>query len=96
VLGGEPYMAGPAKLDEGWGRRELDRTAWRVAIGDNALAKEASPSAGAALGLTEFEKAGMRRIPKTFSASGHFWDFSLTCSQPKLETDPDLPPSDDP
>ncbi len=44
ALDGEPYLHGPAKLDEGWGRRELDRPAWRVAIGDNALAKSLAPS----------------------------------------------------
>jgi tetratricopeptide (TPR) repeat protein len=96
ALAGEPWLAGPAKLDEGWGRRELDRPAWRVSIGDNALAKDVSPAHGTPLALTDFEKFGMRRIPKSFSASGHFWDFSLTCAQPKLETVPDVPPSDEP
>jgi tetratricopeptide (TPR) repeat protein len=96
VFDGEPYLPGPAKLDEGWGRRELDRPAWRVVIGDNAQVKAVAPSAGAPLDLTEFEKIGMRRIPKTFSASGRFWDFSLTCAQPKIEVDPDVPPADAP
>ena len=48
------------------------------------------------MSLADFEKVGVRRIPKSFSASGHFWEFSLTCGQPKLETAPDLPPLEAP
>jgi hypothetical protein len=96
VLAGEPYAPGPAKLDGGWGRRELDRPSWRVEIGDNALARAVAPAGGAAMTLTDFEKLGVRRVPKGFSASGHFWDFALTCPQPKIETSPDLPPLEAP
>ena len=96
TLAGEPYLPGPAKLDAGWGRRELVRPAWRVEIGDNALARAVAPASGAALTLVDFEKSGMRRIPKAFSASGRFWDFSLTCAQPKIETEPDPPPPEAP
>ncbi len=96
TLAGEPFAPGPAKLDAGWGRRELERPAWRVEIGDNALARSAAPSQGALLTLADFEKLGVRRIPKVFSASGRFWDFSLTCASPKIETDPGLPPLEAP
>jgi tetratricopeptide (TPR) repeat protein len=91
ALAGEPYLPGPAKLDTGWGRRELDRAAWRVDIGDNALARAVTPAQGAPLTLVDFEKSGTRRIPKSFSASGRGWEFSLTCPQPKLETQPEPP-----
>ena len=46
--------------------------------------------------LVDFEKSGVRRVPKSFSASGHFWEFSLTCPQPKVETAADLPPLETP
>jgi tetratricopeptide (TPR) repeat protein len=94
TLSGEPFLPGPAKLDSGWGRRELDRPAWRVEIGDNALARATAPAQGARLTLADFVKSGTRRIPKTFTAAGHFWEFSLNCAQPKLETEPDPPPSE--
>jgi tetratricopeptide (TPR) repeat protein len=96
ILAGEPYAAGPAKLDGGWGRRELDRPGWRVEIGDNALARAVSPAGGAAVTLTDFDKLGARRIPKTFGASGRFWEISLSCAQAKIETVPDLPPLEAP
>ena len=96
VLAGEPYADGPAKLDGGWGRRELARPGWRVEIGDSALARSVVPAGGPAMTLNDFEKLGVRRIPKIFSASGHFWDFSLSCPQPKIETDPSLPPLETP
>ena len=96
VLAGEPYSAGPAKLDGGWGRRELHRPAWRVEIGDNALARAVAPVGGAAMTLTDFEKIGVRRVPKAFAASGHFWEFTLNCASPKIETAPDLPPLEAP
>jgi tetratricopeptide (TPR) repeat protein len=89
VLAGEPLLPGPAKLDVGWGRRELDRPYWRVEIGDNALARSMAPASGAALTLSDFEKIGVRRVPKTFSAQGRFWEFSLRCAQPKFETLPE-------
>jgi tetratricopeptide (TPR) repeat protein len=93
VLAGEPFLPGPAKLDTGWGRRELDRPAWRVELGDNALAKSVAPAGGVAMNLSDFEKAGTRRYPKTFSAAGRFWDFALTCASPKFEAgaDPAFP-----
>jgi tetratricopeptide (TPR) repeat protein len=96
VLAGEPFAPGPAKLDEGWGRRELDRPDWRVEIGDNALARALKPVGGAAMNLTDFEKIGVRRVPKGFAASGHSWEFSLSCPQPKIETGSDLPPLEAP
>jgi tetratricopeptide (TPR) repeat protein len=96
VLGGRPYAPGPAKYESGWGRHELDRPDWRVELSDGALAKSVAPAGGAAMTLGDFEKIGVRRIPKTFSASGHFWDFSLTCGQPKVETAADLPPLETP
>ncbi|MDE2141951.1 MAG: tetratricopeptide repeat protein [Elusimicrobia bacterium] len=96
VLAGEPLLPGPAKLDTGWGRRELDRPAWRVEIGDNALARSVTPESGAALSLSDFETAGVRRVPKTFSAQGRFWEFSLRCAQPKFETVPDATPFEAP
>ncbi|MFI5346257.1 MAG: tetratricopeptide repeat protein [Elusimicrobiota bacterium] len=92
VLAGEPLLPGPAKLDTGWSRRELDRPYWRVEIGDNALARSITPASGAALTLSDFEKSGVRRVPKTFSAQGRFWEFSLRCAQPKFETFPDATP----
>jgi hypothetical protein len=88
VLSGEPFLPGPAKLDSSWGRRELDRPAWRVDIGDNALARSVAPAGGTAMSLTDFEKSGMRRVPKAFSASGHSWEFSLNCGAPKFELAP--------
>jgi tetratricopeptide (TPR) repeat protein len=96
VLAGAPFAPGKAKLDEGWGRRDLDRPDWRVEIGDNALARAVRPASGAAMTFTDFEKLGARRIPKSFSASGHSWEFSLSCPQPKIETDSDLPPLEAP
>ena len=96
ALAGEPYGRGPAKLDSWWGRRELDRPAWRVEIGENALARAEAPIEGASMALTDFEKIGVRRVPKGFAASGRFWEFSLNCAQPKIETDPGLPPLEAP
>ena len=96
VLAGRPFDPGPAKLDSGWSRRDLDRPNWRIEIGDNALARVVAPASGAAMTLIDFEKSGVRRIPKSFSVSGHFWEFSLTCGQPKLETAADLPPLETP
>ncbi|HEX4047561.1 MAG TPA: tetratricopeptide repeat protein [Elusimicrobiota bacterium] len=96
VLGGAPYAPGITKLDEGWGRRELDRPGWRVELGDDALARAVKPAGGAAMTLGDFEKVGARRIPTSFSASGHSWEFSLTCPQAKIETVPDLPPLETP
>ncbi|HXS99902.1 MAG TPA: tetratricopeptide repeat protein [Elusimicrobiota bacterium] len=92
VLAGQPFAPGPAKYESGWGKRELERPNWRVELGDNALARSVTPAGGSALNFSDFEKAGVRRIPKSFSASGHFWEFSLSCPQPKLETAADLPP----
>jgi tetratricopeptide (TPR) repeat protein len=92
VLAGEPFLPGPAKLDTGWSRRELDRPHWRVELGDNALARSIAPASGAALTLGDFEKSGTRRVPETFSAQGRFWEFSLRCAQPKFETLPDAAP----
>lgn len=89
VLAGEPYLPGPAKLDSGWGRRELARPAWRVELGDDALARSAAPEGGAAMTLGDLEKAGTRRFPKSFSAKGRFWEFSLSCAAPKLDAGPD-------
>ncbi len=89
VLAGEPFLPGPAKFDSGWGRRELARPAWRVELGDNGLAKSVAPAGGVAMSLGDFEKSGTRRFPKTFSASGRFWDFSLACAQPKFDAPPD-------
>jgi tetratricopeptide (TPR) repeat protein len=94
VLAGEPFLPGPAKLDTGWGRRDLDRPSWRVEIGDNALAREIAPLGGAALSLSDFEKSGTRRVPKIFSARGRFWEFSLRCASPKFETVPDAAASE--
>ncbi|MFI5348945.1 MAG: tetratricopeptide repeat protein [Elusimicrobiota bacterium] len=96
VLGGAPYAPGKAKLDGGWGRRELDRPDWVVEIGDNALVRAVKPVGGAAMSFPDFEKAGVRRVPKGFSASGHSWEFSLSCPQPKIETEPSLPPLEAP
>lgn len=92
VLAGEPYAAGPAKLDEGWGRRELDRPGWRVEIGDDALAHAVAPAGGGAMTLADFDKSGVRRVPKTFALSGRFWELALSCVQPKIETALGLPP----
>jgi tetratricopeptide (TPR) repeat protein len=92
VLSGAPYAPGKAKLDVGWGKRELDRQDWRVEIGDNALVRAVRPAGGAAMTFTDFEKLGVRRIPKGFAAAGHSWEFSLTCPQPKIETGPDMTP----
>ena len=94
TLAGEPFQPGPAKLDSGWGRRDLDRPAWRVEIGADALAKSAAPSGGAPMALSDFEKIGARRVPKAFSSSGHSWDFSLSCPAPKIEAAPDSPPAE--
>ena len=96
VLAGSPFAPGPAKYDSGWGRHELQRPNWRVELSDNALAKSVAPEGGSAMTLADFEKLGVRRIPKTFSASGHFWEFSLACGQPKVETAADLPPLETP
>jgi len=85
ALAGEPFLPGAAKYDGGWGRRELERPAWRVELGDDALARSVAPLDGAALGLSDFEKSGTRRVPKTFSAKGRFWEFALTCAAPKYE-----------
>lgn len=92
VLAGEPFLPGPAKLDNGWSRRELDRPSWRVEIGDNALARAVVPAGGAAMTLSDFDKAGTRRVPRTFAARGRFWDFSLTCAQPKFALPPEPAP----
>ncbi|MDE2491864.1 MAG: hypothetical protein KGM24_13545, partial [Elusimicrobia bacterium] len=88
VLAGEPFLPGPAKLDSGWGRRDLDRPAWRVAIGDDGLARSATPAGGAPMRLDAFFKAGPRRIPDVFSGKGRFWEFKISCPDPKVETDP--------
>ncbi|MFI5360788.1 MAG: tetratricopeptide repeat protein [Elusimicrobiota bacterium] len=96
VLDGEPFAAGPAKFSSSWGRRALDRPAWRVEIGDNALARSIAPAGGAPMSVTDFEKVGVRRIPRTFAASGPFWEFSLNCAQAKIEADPALPPLEAP
>ena len=92
ALAGEPFRAGPAKLDDGWRRRTLARPEWSVAIGDDALARSVTPSGGAPMTLADFAKIGARRVPTAFSASGHFWEFSLSCAQPKIEMGPDMAP----
>ena len=89
VLAGEPFLPGPAKLDTGWGRRELTRPAWRVEIDDAALAKAIAPAGGTAMSLSDFIKSGVRRVPRAFSAKGRGWEFSLSCPQPKFEMFPD-------
>lgn len=87
-LAGEPFLPGPAKLDTGWGRRELDRTAWRVEIGDNALARSVAPTGGAALSVGDFLRAGVKRVPRTFSSRGRFWEVELKCGEPKFAAPP--------
>ncbi|MBI3564452.1 MAG: tetratricopeptide repeat protein, partial [Elusimicrobia bacterium] len=89
ALAGEPFLPGPAKLDSGWGRRELARPAWRVELSDDALARSVAPEGGVAMTLSEFEKAGTRRYPKSFAAKGRFWEFALACAQPKIDAGPD-------
>ncbi|HAZ09288.1 MAG TPA: hypothetical protein DCZ01_12400 [Elusimicrobia bacterium] len=88
VLGGEPYAPGPARLESGWGRRELARKAWRVELSDSALALSASPEGGTAMTFSDFQKEGLRRVPKNFAAKGKFWEFALTCAEPKVESFP--------
>jgi hypothetical protein len=41
------------------------------------------------MALSDFDKSGTRRVPKTFSAKGRFWEFSLSCAQPKFEFEPE-------
>ena len=89
LLAGEPFLPGPAKLGGGWGRRELIRPSWRVEPGDDGLARSVAPSEGVTMNLSDFEKAGIRRFPKVFSAQGRFWKFSLTCAPPKFEVAPE-------
>jgi hypothetical protein len=89
VMAGEPFLPGPAKLDESWGRREVDRPAWRVELGDNALARAVAPAGGEAMTLSDFVKSGTRRVPTSFSARGRGWEFSLKCADPKLELEPE-------
>lgn len=89
ALAGEPFLPGPAKFESGWGRRELERPSWRVELSDDALARSVAPSGGAAMTLSDFAKSGTRRVPKSFSAKGRFWEFALTCAQPKYELAPE-------
>ena len=85
----EPFASGPARFESSWGRRSLIRSAWRVELGDNGLARTLSRPGGMEMSLSDFEKMGTRRFPKTFSVRGRFWEFSLSCPQPKLEAAPE-------
>ncbi|OGR97327.1 MAG: hypothetical protein A2V88_01330 [Elusimicrobia bacterium RBG_16_66_12] len=89
VLAGEPYAPGASRLESGWGKRELARESWRVDLSDAALARSASLKGGATMSLADFQKARLRRVPKSFEARGRFWEFSLECAEPKVETFPD-------
>ncbi len=86
---GEPFLPGPAKFESGWGRRNLVRTSWRVELDDTGLARTLSRPGGTEMALSEYEKLGTRRYPKTFSIHGRFWELSLSCPQPKFEAVPE-------
>jgi tetratricopeptide (TPR) repeat protein len=96
TLAGEPFAPGPARYSSGWGRRDLDRPAWRVELGDDGLARSVTPEGGEPLRLEEFAKSGRRRVPKVFRAKGRFWSLTLSCPDPKVETEPDAPPAEAP
>ena len=91
VLAGEPYAPGAARFESGWGKRELARKDWRVELSDAALARSAGVEGGAGMALADFQKVRLRRVPRSFEARGRFWEFSLTCVEPKVETFPDEP-----
>ncbi len=96
VLAGEPFAPGPARYESGWGRRDLVRPSWRVEIGDGGLASSVTPAGGEPMRLEDFAKAGRRRVPKVFRAKGRFWSLTLSCPDPKVETDSDAPLSEAP
>ncbi|MEK7383606.1 MAG: tetratricopeptide repeat protein [Elusimicrobiota bacterium] len=91
VLAGEPYAPGTVRFESSWGKRALTRKAWRVELSDGALARSVSLKGGAEMSFTDFEKVRLRRVPKSFEARGRFWEFSLECAEPKVETFPDEP-----
>lgn len=84
ALSGEPFAPGPARL-EGWGRRTLVRPGWSVEIGDDALARTATPAGGDPLEPSAFFKSRLRRIPQAFRSAGRFWELSLSCPNAKIE-----------
>ena len=61
-------------------------------LSDSALASSVASEGGATMTLVDFHKARLRRVPKSFKAKGRFWEFSLTCAEPKVETSSDETP----
>jgi tetratricopeptide (TPR) repeat protein len=89
TLSGAPFLPGPTTVGTNWGRLTLDRPGWRLQIDDDARLRSVAPTGGEAVSVGDFDKSGTRRIAKTFSTSGRFWEFSLNCSAPKFELVPE-------
>lgn len=89
VLAGKPYAPGPARFESSWGRRRLVDGDWRVELTDKATARSVSYRGGDEFVFAGFQKYGLRSLPKDFEARGRFWQFSIRCAEPKVETAPD-------
>lgn len=72
---GEPYAPGAARSG-----------AWRMELSEAALLASVSAAGGPTVKLVDFQSARRRRVPRSFAAKGPFWEFSLDCGQPRVET----------
>lgn len=88
ALSGAAFAPGPAKLTRGWGRRSLEREGWRVDLGEQALARSLQAQGAAAVEVSDFLRAGLRRAPRRLEVEGRFWELAIICPEPKAEFEP--------